>query len=279
MMATKGSVVVGVLAIVAYAFVVSEVAIAAQISSFNRTSFPDGFVFGAASSAYQFEGAAKEGGKGPNIWDTFTHEFPGKISNGSTGDVADDFYHRYKEDVKVLKFIGLDGFRMSISWARVLPRGKLSGGVNKEGIAFYNNVINDLLSKGIQPFITIFHWDLPQALEDEYGGFLSPHIVNDFRDFAELCFKEFGDRVKHWITMNEPWSYSYGGYDAGLLAPGRCSAFMAFCPKGNSGTEPYIVTHNLLLSHAAAVKLYKENNTLVSSFRNKMYGTLHTTFL
>nr|3WQ4_A Chain A, Beta-primeverosidase [Camellia sinensis]3WQ4_B Chain B, Beta-primeverosidase [Camellia sinensis]3WQ5_A Chain A, Beta-primeverosidase [Camellia sinensis]3WQ5_B Chain B, Beta-primeverosidase [Camellia sinensis]3WQ6_A Chain A, beta-primeverosidase [Camellia sinensis]3WQ6_B Chain B, beta-primeverosidase [Camellia sinensis]BAC78656.1 beta-primeverosidase [Camellia sinensis] len=258
MMAAKGSVVVGVLAIVAYALVVSEVAIAAQISSFNRTSFPDGFVFGAASSAYQFEGAAKEGGKGPNIWDTFTHEFPGKISNGSTGDVADDFYHRYKEDVKVLKFIGLDGFRMSISWARVLPRGKLSGGVNKEGIAFYNNVINDLLSKGIQPFITIFHWDLPQALEDEYGGFLSPHIVNDFRDFAELCFKEFGDRVKHWITMNEPWSYSYGGYDAGLLAPGRCSAFMAFCPKGNSGTEPYIVTHNLLLSHAAAVKLYKE---------------------
>ncbi|GFP93126.1 beta-glucosidase 24 [Phtheirospermum japonicum] len=161
------------------------------------------------------------------------------------------------EDVKLLKNLGLDTFRFSISWPRILPRGKLSGGVNKEGIAFYNNVINELLANGITPFVTIFHWDLPQALEDEYTGFLSPLIVDDFRDFSELCFKEFGDRVKHWITLNEPFIFTNGGYDGGFLgnlAPGRCSS----CPKGNSATEPYIVAHHLLLSHAAAVQIYKE---------------------
>ncbi|XAR63410.1 Beta-primeverosidase [Bertholletia excelsa] len=228
-----------------------------HVSWYNRSSFPAGFVFGTASSAYQYEGAAKEDGKGPSIWDTFTH-IPGKIANGSNGDVAVDFYHRYKEDIKLMKFIGMDAFRLSISWSRVLPRGKLSGGVNEKGIAFYNNLINELLSNGIQPFVTIFHWDLPQALEDEYGGFLSPRIVDDFRDLAELCFERFGDRVKHWITLNEPWSYAYGAYDVGLLAPGRCSPWMGNCSTGNSGTEPYTVAHHLLLSHAAAVKVYKE---------------------
>ncbi|XP_047319440.1 beta-glucosidase 12-like [Impatiens glandulifera] len=229
------------------------------ISHYNRTSFPRDFVFGTASSAYQFEGATKEDGKGPNIYDIFTHKFPEKILDRSNGDVADDFYHRYKGDVELMNIIGMNAFRFSISWARILPRGKLSGGVNKAGITFYNNLINQLLSTGIQPFVTIFHWDLPQALEDEYGGFLSPHIVDDFKDFAELCFKEFGDRVKHWITMNEPWAYSYGGYDGGLIAPGRCSAWMnAGCPAGDSGTEPYIVSHNLIISHAAAVKVYKD---------------------
>ncbi|KAG5539001.1 hypothetical protein RHGRI_019526 [Rhododendron griersonianum] len=132
---------------------------------------------------------------------------------------------------------------------------------DKADLSFAFQLALEILLKDptrIQPYVTIFHWDLPQALEDEYGGFLSPLIVDDFVDFANLCFKEFGDRVKHWITMNEPWSYSYGGYDAGLLAPGRCSAWMSFCPTGNSGTEPYKVAHNLLLSHAATVKLYKQ---------------------
>ncbi|XP_058006880.1 beta-glucosidase 24-like [Hevea brasiliensis] len=158
-----------------------------------------------------------------------------------------------------MKNIGLDAFRFSISWSRLLPRGNLSGGVNKKGIEFYNNLINKLLSEGIQPFVTLFHWDLPQALDDEYSGFLSPHIVDDFKDYAELCFKEFGDRVKHWITLNEPWSYSDAGYNLGFLAPGRCSKFMnPACQAGDSATEPYLVGHNMLLSHAAAAKLYKE---------------------
>ncbi|KAK4397543.1 Beta-glucosidase 12 [Sesamum angolense] len=182
---------------------------------FNRSVFPTGFLFGAASSAYQYEGAAFEGGRGQSIWDTYTHKY------------AD---------------------------------GKLSGGVNKEGIAFYNNVFNELLANGITPFVTLFHWDLPQALDDEYAGFLSPRVVDDFKDFAELCFEEFGDRIKHWITMNEPFTFSNGGYDGGFignLAPGRCSS-RGICAQGNSATEPYIVAHHLLLGHATVAQLYKE---------------------
>ncbi|XVF19215.1 hypothetical protein REPUB_Repub11eG0090400 [Reevesia pubescens] len=158
-----------------------------------------------------------------------------------------------------MKEMGLDAYRFSISWSRVLPNGKLSGGVSKEGIRYYNNLINELLANGIQPFATLFHWDLPQALEDEYGGFLSPRIVDDFRDYAEVCFKEFGNRVKHWITLNEPWTYSNAGYAAGFFAPGRCSDWLKFnCTGGDSATEPYLVTHNQLIAHAAVVKVYRQ---------------------
>ncbi|KAJ4711684.1 putative Beta-glucosidase [Melia azedarach] len=231
---------------------------ASPVQPFDRGYFPSGFIFGTASSSYQYEGAAAKDGRGPSIWDTFTHKFPDRITNGSNGDVAIDFYHHYKEDVQIMKEMNLDAFRFSISWSRILPTGKLSSGVNKKGINFYNNLINDLLSNGLQPFVTLFHWDLPQGLEDEYGGFLSPRIVADFRDFAEVCFKEFGDRVKHWITLNEPWSYSSMGYDLGTFAPGRCSKWVnQACQAGDSSTEPYLVGHNLLLAHAATVKLYK----------------------
>ncbi|KAA8528129.1 hypothetical protein F0562_035620 [Nyssa sinensis] len=239
------------------------------IASLNRTSFPKGFVFAAATSAYQachcfrpcnVEGAANEGGKGPSIWDTYTHTYPDKIQDRSNGDVAVDSYYRYKEDVSIMKEMGLDAYRFSISWSRVLPRGKISGGVNEEGIKYYNNLIDELLANGcMEPFVTLFHWDLPQALEDEYGGFLSPRIVNDFRNYAELCFKRFGDRVKHWITLNEPYSYSWGGYATGVLAPGRCSAWQQRnCTGGDSAIEPYLVTHHQLLAHSITVKLYKE---------------------
>ncbi|KAK7377500.1 hypothetical protein VNO80_02925 [Phaseolus coccineus] len=226
--------------------------------SLNRNSFPEGFIFGAGSSSYQFEGAAMEGGRGASVWDTFTHKYPGKIQDRSNGDVAIDSYHLYKEDVGMMKDVNLDSYRFSISWSRILPKGKLSGGINQEGINYYNNLINELLANGIKPFVTIFHWDLPQALEDEYGGFLSPLIVKDFRDYAELCFKEFGDRVKYWVTLNEPWSYSQNGYANGQMAPGRCSAWMnSNCTGGDSATEPYLVTHHQLLAHAAAVRVYK----------------------
>ncbi|PQP96088.1 hypothetical protein Pyn_19446 [Prunus yedoensis var. nudiflora] len=175
------------------------------------------------------------------------------------GDVAIDEYHHYKEDVGIMKNMGLDAYRFSISWPRLLPNGKLSGGVNKEGIKYYNSFINELLHKGLKPFVTLFHWDLPQALEDEYGGFLSPHIINHFRDYAELCYEEFGDRVKYWITLNEPWSYSVGGYAKGDFAPGRCSDWQKLnCTGGDSSTEPYVVAHNQLLAHATAVELYKK---------------------
>ncbi|KAL6882569.1 hypothetical protein ACP4OV_011259 [Aristida adscensionis] len=224
----------------------------------SRRSFPNGFIFGAASSSYQYEGAAKEGGRGPSIWDTFTHQHPEKIADRSSGDVAVDSYHLYKEDVRLLKDMGMDAYRFSISWTRILPNGRLSGGINREGVNYYNNLINELLLKGLQPYATLFHWDSPQALEDKYEGFLSPNIVNDFKDYADICFKEFGDRVKHWITFNEPWTFSSNGYATGLFAPGRCSSWeKGKCSVGDSGREPYIVAHHQLLAHAEAVRLYK----------------------
>ncbi|XP_042480093.1 beta-glucosidase 24-like isoform X2 [Macadamia integrifolia] len=155
--------------------------------------------------------------------------------------------------------MGLDAYRFSISWPRLLPKGKISEGVNKDGLRYYNNLINELLSNGMQPFVTLFHWDCPLALEKEYGGFLSPQIIKDYWDYADLCFREFGDRVKHWITFNEPYSYSTYGYASGYLAPGRCSKEVsASCIPGNSATEPYMVSHNQLLAHAAAVNLYRK---------------------
>ncbi|KAK9673701.1 hypothetical protein RND81_12G184600 [Saponaria officinalis] len=229
-----------------------------KIGLLNRSSFPGGFIFGTASSAYQYEGAAREDGRGPSIWDTFTHKYPGRITGGSNGDVANDSYHRYKEDVGIMKQMGLDAYRFSISWSRILPYGKVNKGVNKKALQYYHKLIDTLLANGIRPFVTLFHWDLPQALEDEYGGFLSPLIVDDFRDYVNICFKEFGHKVQHWITINEPWTYSVLGYAVGRFPPSRCSASLQLnCTGGNSATEPYLVSHNLLLAHATAVDLYR----------------------
>ncbi|KAJ6804216.1 beta-glucosidase 12-like [Iris pallida] len=227
-------------------------------SHLDRRSFPEGFIFGASSAAYQYEGAAKEGSKGPSIWDTFTQAHPEKIADGSNGDVAVDQYHRYKEDVLLMKEMGIDAYRFSISWPRILPNGNLSGGINKEGIDYYNNLIDELLSQGLQPFVTLFHWDTPQGLDEQYGSFLSPRIVKDYHDYVEVCFREFGDRVKHWITFNEPHVFTDYGYASGIFAPGRCSSWeIGRCKNGDSGKEPYIVGHHILLAHAAAVDLYR----------------------
>ncbi|WVZ65391.1 hypothetical protein U9M48_014765 [Paspalum notatum var. saurae] len=226
-------------------------------ASFGRGSFPDGFIFGTGSASYQYEGAYKEGGKGPSIWDVFSH-IPGKVRNNDTGDVADDFYHRFREDVKLLKDMNMDAFRFSIAWTRILPTGSLSGGINKEGVAFYNNLINEVIANGLKPFVTIFHWDTPQALDTEYGSFLSENIIKDYVDFADVCFREFGDRVKFWTTFNEPWTYASQGYGTGAHAPGRCSPFVSkTCAPGDSGREPYVVAHHILLAHAEAVRLYR----------------------
>ncbi|WOK94142.1 beta-glucosidase 12 [Canna indica] len=232
---------------------------AAGSALLHRSCFPTGFVFGAASSAYQYEGAASEGGRGPSIWDTLTHRHPELIADGSNGDVAVDSYHRYKEDVRIMKEMGMGAYRFSISWSRILPNGSLSGGVNREGVNYYNNLINELIANGLQPFMTLFHWDSPQGLEDKYEGFLSKQIVDDFRDYAEVCFREFGDRVKHWMTFNEPWTFALAGYPDGKPGTKLCFPWASGnCHAVDLARSPYTIIHHQLLAHAAAATLYRE---------------------
>ncbi|KAE9613680.1 putative beta-glucosidase [Lupinus albus] len=225
-------------------------------SDINRAQFPNGFTFGTASSAFQYEGAVKADGRGPSVWDTFSHSF-GKITDFSNADVAVDQYHRYENDIQLMKDLGVNAYRFSISWTRIFPNG--SGEINQAGVDHYNNLINALLAKGIEPYVTLYHWDLPQALEDKYNGWLGSEIIKDFANYAETCFQKFGDRVKQWITFNEPHTFATQGYDIGLQAPGRCSILLhLFCRAGNSATEPYIVGHNVLLSHATVADIYRK---------------------
>nr|Q8GU20.1 RecName: Full=Strictosidine-O-beta-D-glucosidase [Rauvolfia serpentina]2JF6_A Chain A, STRICTOSIDINE-O-BETA-D-GLUCOSIDASE [Rauvolfia serpentina]2JF6_B Chain B, STRICTOSIDINE-O-BETA-D-GLUCOSIDASE [Rauvolfia serpentina]2JF7_A Chain A, STRICTOSIDINE-O-BETA-D-GLUCOSIDASE [Rauvolfia serpentina]2JF7_B Chain B, STRICTOSIDINE-O-BETA-D-GLUCOSIDASE [Rauvolfia serpentina]3ZJ7_A Chain A, STRICTOSIDINE-O-BETA-D-GLUCOSIDASE [Rauvolfia serpentina]3ZJ7_B Chain B, STRICTOSIDINE-O-BETA-D-GLUCOSIDASE [Rauvol len=219
----------------------------------HRRDFPQDFIFGAGGSAYQCEGAYNEGNRGPSIWDTFTQRSPAKISDGSNGNQAINCYHMYKEDIKIMKQTGLESYRFSISWSRVLPGGRLAAGVNKDGVKFYHDFIDELLANGIKPSVTLFHWDLPQALEDEYGGFLSHRIVDDFCEYAEFCFWEFGDKIKYWTTFNEPHTFAVNGYALGEFAPGRGGKG----DEGDPAIEPYVVTHNILLAHKAAVEEYR----------------------
>lgn len=205
--------------------------------------FPDAFVWGSATASYQIEGATTEGGRGPSVWDTFSHT-PGKTAKGHTGDIACDHYHRYPEDVALMKEIGLPAYRLSISWTRIYPNG--DGQVNQAGIDFYNRLIDELVAAGITPYITLFHWDYPQALHDR-GGWTNPESQMWFGNFAETCFKAFGDRCKHWISLNEPWCYAFLGHGVGVHAPGVVS-----------DTEPFKVGHGLLLGHGEAVKRFRK---------------------
>ncbi|CAB4310939.1 unnamed protein product [Prunus armeniaca] len=224
------------------------------------SDFPSDFVFGVSTAATQIEGSAKEAGRGPSVWDYYVEKFPERIADHSNMFTALDSYKRYKEDVNAVKNLGVGSYRFSISWTRILPEGTLSGGVNQQGIDHYNNLIDELIKNGITPYVTILHFDAPQALTDKYGGPLNRSFVDDFKDYSELCFKFFGDRVKNWITINEPLITAKFGYDLGVDAPARCSVQTAYpCSVGgNSATEPYIVAHNILLAHATAVELYRE---------------------
>ncbi|XP_021808278.1 beta-glucosidase 24-like [Prunus avium] len=261
----------GMCAIVLIAFLSQLVSVNADLEEYllnalnpkelqvKRSHFPRDFAFGVSTSAAQIEGSTKEGGRGPSVWDHFIEKNPEIIYDHSNLLTAIDSYKRYKEDVKAVKDLGVDSYRFSISWTRILPNGTLSGGINQEGIDYYNNLIDEVIKNGLTPYVTIYHFDAPQALEDKYGGFLNRSIVNDFKDYCEICFKTFGVRVKNWITINEPYIIAEMGYDSGVAPPGRCSVPSLFpCTSGNSSTEPYIVTHNLLLAHATAVKLYRE---------------------
>ncbi|TVU19031.1 hypothetical protein EJB05_35156 [Eragrostis curvula] len=223
--------------------------------NFTRRDFPRDFVFGAGTSAYQYEGAVDEDGRSPSIWDTFTHA--GRMPDNSTGDLGAHGYRKYKEDVELMSDTGLEAYRFSISWSRLIPRGR--GPVNPKGLKYYNNVINELVKRGIEIHVTLYHLDFPQILEDEYHGWLSPRVVEDFTAFVDVCFREFGDRVKHWTTIDEPNIVSAAAYDVGTFPPARCSApFGLHCTVGNSTVEPYIVAHNFILAHASAAKLYRD---------------------
>lgn len=207
--------------------------------------FSNEFLFGIATSSYQIEGAWNIKGKGENIWDRLVHTHPEVIKDHSTGDVSASSYFLYKEDVKIIKDIGFDFYRFSISWARILPTGE-SHEVNLNGIEHYNNVINELLKNGIQPMITMYHWDLPQRLQD-MGGWLNPLIVDFFCDYARILFAKFGDRVKFWITINEPLEVTQG-YGDSTYAP-----MLDF-----HGSGEYLAGHHLLLAHSKVYRLYQE---------------------
>ncbi|KAH1144407.1 hypothetical protein AAZX31_12G211100 [Glycine max] len=232
----------------------------------SRSDFPEGFLFGTSTSSYQIEGAPFEDGRGLSNWDVFSHT-PGKIKNDENGDIADDHYHRYLEDIELMSSLGVNVYRFSISWTRILPRG-IYGDINPNGIMFYNKIIDNLLLRGIEPFVTIHHHDLPQELEERYGGWISLLMQRDFVHFAEICFKSFGDRVKYWTTINEPALVANYAYMKGIYAPGHCSPPFGNCNTGNSDVEPLIVVHNMLLAHAKAVELYRKH------FQAKQGGTI-----
>jgi beta-glucosidase len=207
--------------------------------------FPDGFIWGAATSSYQIEGAWDEDGKGESIWDRFTHT-PGNILDGSNGDVACDHYHRWREDVALMKELGLQAYRFSISWPRILPDGR--GKVNQAGLDFYSRLVDGLLEAGIEPFPTLYHWDLPQALQDE-GGWAARSTAEAFVEYADVVSRRLGDRVKHWITHNEPWTTTIMGYQNGAHAPGLKDYHTALR-----------ASHHLLLSHGWAVPVLRRNS-------------------
>ncbi|KAF2454598.1 beta-glucosidase [Lineolata rhizophorae] len=220
-------------------------------------SLPKDFLWGFATASYQIEGAPHEDGRGDSIWDTYCR-IPGKIADGSSGDVACDSYHRTAEDIALLKECGARAYRFSISWSRVIPLGGRNDPVNEKGLQYYVKLVDDLIAAGIEPMITLYHWDCPAELDKRYGSMLNKEeFVKDYANFARVMFKAMGSKVKYWITFNEPWCSSILGYSTGLFAPGHTSD-RTKSPVGDSSREPWIVGHTLLLCHGTAVKIYRE---------------------
>jgi len=196
--------------------------------------FPEGFLWGCATAAYQIEGGVKDDGRGPSVWDVFSHT-PGKTYHGETGDVADDSYHRYTEDVQLLKNLGVAGYRFSISWPRVFPKG--AGQANPKGIDYYERVVDELLKNNITPYVTLFHWDLPQELEAKYGGWQSRDTSKAYADYAAFMAKRLGDRVHHFMTTNEFVCFTDLGYRTGEFAGRR--ACEPGAPSRHFGARPW----------------------------------------
>lgn len=209
--------------------------------SLAAKKFPDNFLFGAATAAFQIEGGWNEDGKGPSMWDTWLHD-----ANRANGDVACDSYHKWREDIANAKALGLNFYRFSISWPRILPNGTLYD-INQKGIDYYTNLIQGLLAEGIEPLVTIYHWDMPQHI-NELGGFLNPQFVDYFEDFSRLCYKLWAPYVKYWITINEPLSICKGGYGSESVAPGL----------DLNADGMYQCSYILLKAHARAYRVYDE---------------------
>ncbi len=211
----------------------------------KKINFPENFIWGAGTSAYQIEGAWNEDGKGPSAWDVFAH-IPGKIHNNENGDAACGHYHRYKEDVALMKEIGLDSYRFSINWPRIFPKG--TGEVNKKGIEFYSNLIDELLKNDIEPMITLYHWEMPQALM-ESGGWTNRETIKAFVDFSRECFEAYGDRVKKWATLNEPWVFTHMAYTTDKQPP-----------EGHTDNPLFadIAVMNAYRAHAESVKIFRK---------------------
>jgi beta-glucosidase len=215
--------------------------------------FPADFVWAAATSAYQIEGAVGEDGRGESIWDRFSST-PGKVVNGETGRVACDSYHRYPADVRLMRELGLNGYRFSIAWPRIVPEGR--GRPNAAGLDFYERFVDELLSNGIEPFVTLYHWDLPQALEDR-GGWPARATVDAFAEYVELVVARLGDRVTHWITQCEPWVISWLGYGLGEHAPGR-----------TSDADALAAAHHVLLAHGWAAEVLRRESPRANGHRS-----------
>ncbi|HJS18227.1 MAG TPA: GH1 family beta-glucosidase [Anaerolineales bacterium] len=211
----------------------------------NKIHFPENFIWGAATASYQIEGAWNKHGKGESTWDRFTHT-PGKIRNDDNGDIADDHYRLWKKDLGLMKRLGLKAYRFSISWPRILPKGR--GKVNQKGLGFYDKLVDGLLEACITPFVTLYHWDLPQALEDE-GGWSTRSTVDAFVEYTDVVTRSLGDRVGNWITHNEPAVVAWLGYGLGVHAPGLKDYRLAVCSA-----------HHLLLSHGQAVPVIRSNS-------------------
>ncbi len=214
-----------------------------SLAEADLATFPASFAWGAATAAYQIEGAATEGGRGPSIWDTFAHT-PGRTSRGETGDVACDHYHRWESDLDLIGELGLTAYRLSVSWSRLQPAGR--GPLNPAAVAFYRRLLEGLRERRVRPFVTLYHWDLPQQLEDA-GGWPARDVAERFADYADLVVAELGDLAEDWITLNEPWCSAFLGYGVGRHAPGRTAI-----------ADAVAAAHHLNLAHGLAVARMRE---------------------
>jgi beta-glucosidase len=238
-----GKVAAGSAAVAASGFSLPRIAFGQPEQRPSRLRYPDGFLWGCATAAYQVEGGARDGGRGPSLWDVFSHT-PGKTHDGETGDVADDSYHLYKQDVQLLKSLGVKGYRMSISWSRVFPTGK--GQPNTAGVDYYSSVVDELLANNIAPYITLFHWDTPAGLQ---GGWQNRDTSKAFADYGAYITKKLGDRVKHWMTTNEFVCFTDLGYREGQFAPGLR------LPPGPCNQ----IRHHAILAHGLAVQAIRDS--------------------